>query len=194
MDIEKIKQLREQTGVGMMAAKNALTTAKGDMDQAVVLLRQAGSATAAKRADREARAGVVEAYVHSGRIGVLVELNCETDFVARTEAFQTLARDLAMHIAAANPEFLSPEDVPAERLATEKSIYATEAEGKPAEVAAKIIAGKLEKFYESVCLLRQPYIKDGDKTVGELIAEVVARTGENIVVRRFMRMELGRVG
>jgi len=193
MDIDLIKRLRETTGAGMMAAKQALVDADGDMDKAVDILRKAGNASAAKRAEREARAGVVEAYVHGGRIGVLVELNCETDFVARTEDFLTLAKDLAMQVAASNPEFVKPEDIPAAQIERERSVYAAEAEGKPAEVAGKIIDGKMEKYYQAVCLLRQPFIKDPDKSVVDLLTEVIAKTGENIVVRRFSRLELGQV-
>jgi len=193
MDIELIKKLRATTGAGMTAAKNALVEANGDLDKANEILRKSGAASAAKRAEREARAGLIEAYVHSGRIGVLVEVNCETDFVQRTEDFQNLARELAMQVAAANPEFVSPEDVPADRLASERALYAEEAAGKPAEIINKIVDGKLDKYYETVCLVRQPFIKDPDKTVGELITEVIAKVGENIVVRRFVRFELGQV-
>jgi len=193
MDLELIKKLRATTGAGMMAAKNALVEAGGDLDKAAEILRKSGATSAAKRAEREARAGVIEAYVHGGRIGVLLELNCETDFVQRTDDFQNLARELAMQVAAAAPEFVSPEDVPAERVATERAIYTEEAAGKPEEVITKIIDGKLDKYYETICLVRQPFIKDPDKTVGDLITEVVAKVGENIVVRRFTRFELGQV-
>ncbi|MDF2461250.1 MAG: translation elongation factor Ts, partial [Candidatus Saccharibacteria bacterium] len=146
ISIDDIKKLREQTGAGMMKAKEALESTKGDYDKAVQWLREKGEASAAKKADREARAGLIEGYVHSGRIGVLVEINCETDFVARTEDFKTFARDIAMHVAAANPEYLKPEDVPAEVVEKEREIYRKEVEGKPAEIIEKIVDGKLNKY------------------------------------------------
>jgi elongation factor Ts len=191
MTIEDIKNLREKTGAGMMKAKEALEASGGDYDKAVQWLREKGEASAAKKADREARAGLIEGYVHSGRIGVLVEVNCETDFVARTEDFKEFARDIAMHVAAANPEYLRPEDVPAEVVEKEREIYRKEVEGKPAEIIEKIVGGKLAKYYEQVCLLNQPFVKDPDVTVGKLTTNLVAKLGENIVVRRFERMELG---
>ena len=193
MDIEKIKQLREITGAGMMKAKEALAETGGDLEKAIDVLRKAGAASAAKRAEREARAGVIEAYVHSGRIGVLIELNCETDFVARTEDFKNLAKDLAMHVAAANPEYVNPEDVPADVIERERAIYANDTAGKPDDIAEKMISGRLEKFYEQVCLVRQPFIKEPDKSVDQLVKEVIAKTGENIVVRQFKRVELGQI-
>ena len=193
MDIEKIKQLREITGAGMMKAKEALAETGGDLEKAIDVLRKAGEASAAKRAEREARAGVIEAYVHGGRIGVLVELNCETDFVARTDDFKNLARDLAMHVAASNPEYVNPEDVPADVIERERAIYANDTAGKPDDIAEKMITGRLEKFYEQVCLVRQPFIKEPDKSVDQLVKEVIAKTGENIVVRQFKRIELGQV-
>jgi elongation factor Ts len=189
--IEDIKKLRDQTGAGMMKAKEALEASKGDYDKAVQWLREKGEATAAKKADREARAGSIEGYVHSGRIGVLVEINCETDFVARTEDFKVFARDIAMHVAATNPEYLSPEAIPAEVVEREKAIYRKEVAGKPAEMIEKIVDGKLAKYYEQVCLVNQPFVKDPDITVGKLTTDLVAKLGENIVIRRFSRMELG---
>jgi elongation factor Ts len=189
--VEEIKKLREQTGAGMMKAKEALESTDGDYDKAVQWLREKGAATAAKKADREARAGVIEGYVHSGRIGVLVEINCETDFVARTEEFKQFARDIAMHVAAANPEYLSPEAVPADVVERERELYGREAAGKPAEIADKIVEGKLVKYYEQVCLVNQPFVKDPDISVGKLTTNLVAKLGENIVVRRYERMELG---
>jgi elongation factor Ts len=189
--IEAIKKLREQTGAGMMKAKEALEASQGDYDKAVQWLREKGEASAAKKADREARAGVIEGYVHSGRIGVLVEINCETDFVARTPDFKEFARDVAMHIAAANPEYLKPEDVPADVVEKERAIYRKEVEGKPAEIIEKIVDGKLAKYYEQVCLLNQPFVKDPDVTVGKLTTNLVGKLGENIVIRRYTRMELG---
>ena len=191
ISVQDIKKLRDATGAGMMRAKEALESTGGDQEKAVLWLREKGEATAAKKAGREARAGVIESYVHSGRIGVLVEINCETDFVARTEDFKTFARDVAMHVAAANPEYLNPEEVPAEIVEREKSIYRKEAEGKPAEIMEKIVDGKLAKFYEQVCLLNQPFVKDPDITVSKLCTSLVAKLGENIVIRRFARMELG---
>jgi elongation factor Ts len=191
ISVEDIKKLREQTGAGMMKAKEALESSNGDYEKAVQWLREKGEASAAKKADREARAGLVEGYVHSGRIGVLVEVNCETDFVARTEDFKTFARDIAMHVAAANPEYLKPEDVPAEVVEKERAIYRKEAEGKPEAVLDKIVEGKLAKYYEQVCLLNQPFVKDPDVTVGKLTTNLVAKLGENIVIRRYSRMELG---
>ncbi len=191
ISVEDIKKLREQTGAGMMKAKEALESSAGDYDKAVQWLREKGEATAAKKADREARAGLIDGYVHSGRIGVLVEINCETDFVARTEDFKAFARDIAMHIAATNPEYLNREAVPAEVVEREKAIYRKEVEGKPAEIIEKIVTGKLNKYYEQVCLVDQPFVKDPDVTVGKLTTDLVAKLGENIVIRRFNRMELG---
>ncbi len=191
MNVEDIKKLREQTGAGMMKAKEALEASGGNFDKAVVWLREKGEATAAKKADREARAGLIESYVHGGRIGVLVEVNCETDFVARTEDFKEFARDVAMHIAAINPEYLNPEVVPAEVVERERAIYRKEVEGKPAEIVDKIVDGKLAKFYEQYCLTNQPFVKDPDVTVGKLTTALVAKLGENIVIRRYERMELG---
>jgi elongation factor Ts len=191
ISVEDIKKLRDATGAGMMKAKEALEAAGGDFDKAVTYLREKGEATAAKKADREARAGVVESYVHGGRIGVLVEINCETDFVARTEEFKAFARDVAMHIAATNPEYLNPEAVPAEVVEKEKAIYRKEVEGKPAEIIEKIVEGKLAKYYEQVCLVNQPFVKDPDISVGKLTTNLIAKLGENIVIRRYERLELG---
>jgi elongation factor Ts len=193
MNVEDIKKLREMTGAGMMKAKEALEASDGDMDKAVQYLRERGEASAAKRAEREARNGLIEAYVHGARIGVLVEVNCETDFVARTDDFKNFTRDVAMHIAALNPEYLSPEAVPAEVVAKEREIYANEVAGKPAEIIEKIVDGKLAKYYAGVCLLNQPFIKDDSKTVGALLTELIAKLGENIVVRRYVRYELGQL-
>ncbi len=193
ISVEDVKKLRDQTGAGMMKAKEALEHSGGDFDGAVKYLREKGEATAAKKSDREARAGLIESYVHSGRIGVLVEVNCETDFVARTDDFKAFVRDIAMHVAASNPEYLSPGAVPAEVVESEKSIYRKEVQGKPAEIVEKIIAGKLAKFYEQVCLMNQPFVKDPDVSVGKLTTDLVAKLGENIVIRRYERMELGGV-
>lgn len=191
--IEDIKKLRDQTGAGMMKAKEALENAGGDFDAAVKYLREKGEATAAKKSDREARAGLIEGYVHSGRIGVLVEVNCETDFVARTDDFKAFVRDIAMHIAAANPEYLNADAVPSDVVESEKAIYRKEVEGKPAEILEKIVDGKLAKYYEQICLVNQPFVKDPDVTIGKLTTDLVAKLGENIVIRRFERMELGGV-
>lgn len=191
VSIEEIKKLRDMTGAGMMNAKGALEQSNGDMDAAIAILRKAGQATAAKRGEREAKNGLVESYLHSGRIGVLVEVNCETDFVARTEDFKTFAHDVAMQIAATNPEYVRPEDVPEDVTRKEREIYASEAEGKPAEVAEKIISGKLDKFYEGVCLIKQPSIKDDKQTIEQLTTDLVAKIGENVVIRRMARFELG---
>jgi elongation factor Ts len=188
-----VKNLRDMTGAGMMDAKKALEEASGDVEQAMDLLRKKGMASAQKRSARDARCGLVSDYVHGGRIGVLVEVNCETDFVARTEDFQQFAHDIAMHIAAAGPEYLNPEAVPGDVLDREKAIYAGEMEGqnKPAEIIEKIVTGKLEKYYENVCLTKQPFVKDPDKTIEQLTTEIIAKVGENIVIRRYSRMELG---
>ncbi len=193
VSVADIQKLRQSTGAGMMKAKEALEASDGDFDKAVTWLREKGEASAAKKGDREARAGMVEAYVHGGRIAVLVEVNCETDFVARTDDFKTFARDVAMHVAAANPEYLTSEDVPADVVEAERKLAAKGAEGKPEEVVAKIVDGKLAKYYEGVCLVNQPFVKDPDKTVGQLTTELIAKLGENIVVRRFVRYELGQV-
>ncbi len=193
ISVEDIKKLRDLTGTGMMKAKEALESSNGDMDAAIKWLRERGEASAAKKGDREAREGLIEAYVHGGRIGVLVEINCETDFVARTEDFKAYARDVAMHIAAVNPQYLNPEAVPAEVVENERDIYRKEVEGKPAEIIDKIVEGKLAKYYEQVCLVNQPFIKDPDKTVGALTTDLIAKLGENIVIRRFVRYELGQL-
>lgn len=193
ISVEDIKKLRDMTGAGMMKAKEALENADGNMDKAVQYLREKGEASAAKKSEREAREGVIEAYVHGGRIGVLVEINCETDFVARTEDFKTYARDVAMQVAAANPEYLNPQSVPEEIVAKEREIYANEVKGKPAEIIDKIVDGKLAKYYEGVCLMNQPFVKDPDVTIDKLTKELIAKLGENIVIRRFVRYELGQL-
>ncbi len=192
-NIDDVKKLREMTGAGFSSAKEALDEANGDMDKAVELLRKKGLASAAKKASREAKQGLIEAYTHGGRLGALVEVNCETDFVARTDDFKTFVHDIAMHVAASNPEYLSPESIPEEDIEKEKEIYRAEIKGKPAEVAEKIVAGKLEKYYSDVCLTKQPFIKDPDKNVEELMTELIAKIGENVVIRRFERWELGEV-
>ncbi len=188
-----IKELRVQTGVGMMDCKKALTEASGDFDRAVDILRQKGLALASKKASREASEGLIGSYIHMGRIGVLVELNCETDFVAKTDDFQELVKDIAMHIAAANPSYVKKEDVPAGVIEKEKEIYASQITGKPPHVAGKIVEGKLEKFYSDTCLMEQIFVKDPEqkRKIRDLIAEKIARLGENILVKRFARFQLG---
>ncbi|BAW00899.1 elongation factor Ts [Thermus thermophilus] len=191
---ELIKKLREATGAGMMDVKRALEDAGWDEEKAVQLLRERGAMKAAKKADREAREGIIGHYIHHNqRVGVLVELNCETDFVARNELFQNLARDLAMHIAMMNPRYVSAEEIPAEELEKERQIYIQAAlnEGKPQQIAEKIAEGRLKKYLEEVVLLEQPFVKDDKVKVKELIQQAIAKIGENIVVRRFCRFELG---
>lgn len=191
ISVEDIKKLRDQTGAGMMKAKEALETSGGDFEKAVTWLREKGEASAAKRAEREVRAGLISAYVHGGRIGVLVEVNCETDFVARTEEFKEFARDIAMQVAATSPEYVRPEEVPAEIIEKEQAIYRKEAAGKPEAVIEKIAEGKLAKYYEQVCLTQQPFVKDPDVSVAQLTTSLIAKLGENIVIRGFKRLELG---
>ena len=191
---ELIKKLREATGAGMMDVKRALEDAGWDEENAVQLLRERGAMKAAKKADREAREGIIGHYIHHNqRVGVLVELNCETDFVARNELFQNLAKDLAMHIAMMNPRYVSAEEIPAEELEKERQIYIQAAlnEGKPQQIAEKIAEGRLKKYLEEVVLLEQPFVKDDKVKVKELIQQAIAKIGENIVVRRFCRFELG---
>ncbi|VBB08064.1 elongation factor ts signature 2 [Lucifera butyrica] len=191
---EMVKELRERTGAGMMDCKKALTETKGDMEKAVDFLREKGLAAAAKKAGRIAAEGVVEAYIHGGgRIGVLLELNCETDFVAKTDAFKALAKDIAMQVAAANPSFVRREEVAAEVLEHEKEVLRAQAlnEGKPANIVEKMITGRVEKFYKEICLMEQPFIKDPDKTITQVINDSIVKIGENISVRRFTRYQLG---
>ena len=189
-----VKELREKTGAPMMDCRNALTEAKGDMEEAVVVLRKRGMASAAKKASRTASEGAVGTYIHAGgKIGVLLEINCESDFVARTADFQELLKDIAMHIAATDPRYIRKEDVTAEDLEREKEIYRAQAAqtGKPAPVIEKIVEGKMSKFYEEVCLLEQPFIKEQTVTIAQLIAQKVGKLGENIQVRRFARFKVG---
>ncbi len=189
-----VKELRERTGAGMMECKNALNEANGDMERAIDILRSRGAAKAAKRSERDVKEGAIGSYVHmGGKIGVLVEVGCETDFVSRNETFQALVRDLAMHVAAAAPLSLSAEGIPADVVEREKGVYLEQVknEGKPEKMWDKIVEGKLNKFYKESTLLEQSFVKDPDKTVKDLITEVAAKTGENIVVRRFVRFALG---
>ena len=190
----QVKDLREKTGAPMMDCRSALTEAKGDVEQAVIVLRKKGMASAAKKASRATSEGAVGTYIHAGgKIGVLVEVNCESDFVARTEDFQELLKDIAMHIAATDPRYVRREDVTAEDLDREKEIYRAQAAatGKPAPVVEKIVEGKMSKFYEEVCLLEQPFIKEQTMTVGQLIGQKVGKLGENLTVRRFARFKVG---
>ncbi|HEX3941798.1 MAG TPA: translation elongation factor Ts [Acidobacteriaceae bacterium] len=190
----QVKELREKTGAPMMDCRNALQEAKGDLEQAIVVLRKRGMASAAKKASRTTTEGAVGTYIHAGgKIGVLVELDCESDFVARTNDFQELLKDIAMHIAASDPRYVRREDVTADDLARESDIYRTQAAatGKPAPVVEKIVEGKMSKFYEEVCLLDQPFIKDQSVAIKDLISQKVAKLGENIVVRRFARFKVG---
>ncbi len=189
-----VKQLRDKTGAGMMDCKKALQEAEGDFDKAAEILRKKGIAKAAKRADREANEGVVTAYIHPGsKLGVLVEVNCETDFVANTDDFQSFAKNIAMHIAASNPLAIRREDLDQEVLNKEKEIYREQAlaQGKPEHIVDKIVEGRLEKYYSEVCLLEQPYVKDPDKTIKDLVTETIAKVGENITIKRFARFRIG---
>ena len=191
---EMVKTLRERTGAGMMDCKKALNATEGNMDKAIDFLREKGLAAAAKKADRIATDGLVESYIHAGgRIGVLVEINCETDFVAKTDDFKTLVKDIAMHIAAANPLYVLREEVPAEILTHEREILKAQAinEGKPENIAEKMVEGRIEKYYKDHCLMDQIFVKDGESTITELIKSNIAKMGENITIRRFARFNLG---
>ena len=192
----RVKELREKTGAGMMDCKNALTDAGGDEEKAIEILRKKGLSRVEKRFGREAKEGLVEAYIHTGgKLGVLVELNSETDFVARTDEFRTLVRDIALHVAATNPMAVAREDIPADVVAKEREIYRAqiEAEGKkkPPEIMEKIISGKMDKFYSEVCLLEQPFVKIPEKTIKTLIEDTAAKLGENLILRRFCRFKIG---
>ncbi len=196
MDItsEMVKALRLKTGAGMMDCKDALKAENGDSEKAIDYLRKKGMSAATKRSSKAAKEGTVASYIHmGGRIGVLVEVNCETDFVAKTDDFQAMARDLAMHVAASNPRYVRSEEIPTADLEREKEIYRSQliAEKKPEKIWDKIIEGKLNKYYEEVCLLNQKFIKNTDITVGTLVTNMMAKTGENIIVRRFARFQLG---
>lgn len=190
----KVKELRNITGAGMMDCKRALQEVNGDIDKAVELLREKGLAAAAKKAGRIAAEGVVESYIHmGGKIGVLVEVNCETDFVAKTPEFKAFVRDIAMHIAASNPSYLSREDVPQNEIAKEKEILRAQAlnEGKPEKIVDKMVEGRIEKYFKENCLLEQPFVKDSDKSIDDIIKEQISKIGENINIRRFTRYEMG---
>lgn len=189
-----IMALREKTGVGMMDCKKALTEANGDMEKAIAILREKGMATAAKKSGRIAAEGVVESYIHmGGKIGVLVEVNCETDFVTRNDQFKQLVHDVALHIAAAKPEYLNSSEVPAEILEKEKDILRAQAlnEGKPAQVVEKMVEGRIKKYYEDFCLMNQKFVKDPSKTIEQVVTEAIASIGEKITIRRFTRYEMG---
>ncbi|MBI3555391.1 MAG: translation elongation factor Ts [Deltaproteobacteria bacterium] len=195
---EQVKDLREKTGAGMMDCKKALVESSGDFEKAIEYLRKKGLSAAAKKSDRAAKEGAVSSYIHAGgKIGVLVEINCETDFVARNETFQAFVRDVAMHIAAANPLYVRPEDVPAAVVEKEKEILLAQAKAdpknasKPVAVMEKIIEGKIKKFFDESCLVNQAFVKDSDKTISQLTTEMVAKIGENINIRRFARFTLG---
>ncbi len=191
-----VKELRERTGAGFSDCRAALVEANGIIEKAIEILRKKGQAAAAKKAQREASEGLVGHYIHAGgKIGVLVELNCESDFVARTEAFQQLSHDIAMHVAALDPRYVRREEVTADMLEKEREIYRAQAlaSGKPEQVVEKIVAGKMEKFYEENCLYEQHYIKDESLTIGEMITQAIAKLGENISIRRFARFKVGEV-
>jgi elongation factor Ts len=194
ISVELVKDLRQRTGAGVIDCKKALQEAKGNMDAAIDYLRRKGLATAAKKAGRIATDGLVSSYIHAGgKMGVLVEINCETDFVAKTEDFQSFVKNIAMHIAAANPQYIRREEVPEEVLEKERDIYRTQAldAGKPQKVIDKIVEGKMERFYSEVCLLEQTYVRDSDLTIKELLDTLIAKIGENITIRRFTRFQLG---
>lgn len=193
ISIDEIKKLKDLTGVGLTDAKQALVEADGDFDKALEAMRKKGLTKAEKRGEREALQGLIDAYVHSGRIGALVEVNCETDFVARTDDFKALVHDIAMHVSATNPVYISTDDIPAE-VQTKKQAELVEeatASGKPAEIAEKMVAGQLKKYFAEKTLLEQPFIKNPDLTVGEYVKEHISKLGENIVVRQIKRIELG---
>lgn len=188
-----VKQLRETTGVGMMECKKALTEAEGDLEKATKLLRERGLATAQKKSGRETSQGLIATYVHMDKLGVMVEVNCETDFVAKNNDFQTLCKDIAMHIAAANPTYVSPEEVPADLIEKEKEIFRAQVKDKPDNIVDKIVEGKIGKFYSEVCLTDQVFVKDpdGKQKISELVTAAISRIGENIQIKRFCRMQLG---
>lgn len=194
ISVDQIKVLREETGAGIMECKNALSEAKGDSQIAKAILRQRGLKQAQKKAHRATSEGIIEFYIHAGgKIGVLLELNCETDFVAKTDDFKNLAKELTMQIAAVRPEYVKREDIPESVLSVQMKLYTQQAqkEGKPAQVTEKIVEGKLNKFYQEVCLLEQPYIRDDKKRVSDLIQETIAKLGENVVIKRFVRYMVG---
>ena len=189
-----VKELRVKTGAGMMDCKEALAAVEGDFEQAIDFLRKKGLSAATKRSSKAAKDGTISSYIHmGGKIGVMVEINCETDFVAKTADFQTMGKDIAMHIAASNPIYVRPDELPEDALNREKEIYKSQLreEGKPEKIWDKIIEGKLKKYYEDVCLTEQKFVKNTDITVGVLVSNMIAKTGENIIIRRFARFQLG---
>ena len=189
---QMVGDLREKTGAGLLDCKKALTEANGNVEEAITILRKRGAASAAKKAERATREGLIESYIHvGGKVGVMVEVNCETDFVARTDEFKTLCRDLCLQIAAANPTYVRREEVPEADLLKEREIAAAQVQGKPPAAIQKIIEGKLEKYFSTVCLLDQPFVKVPEKSVKDIITERIAKIGENIQVRRFVRYQLG---
>ncbi|MCD4712951.1 MAG: translation elongation factor Ts [Clostridiales bacterium] len=190
---QMVKELRESTGAGMMDCKKALVETDGNMEEAIKYLREKGIAKAAKKMDRIASEGIIASYIHGGRIGVIVEINSETDFVAKNAEFQEFGRDVAMQVAASNPTYVRIEDVPQEAIEAEKEILRNQAlnEGKPAQIVDKMVEGRIAKYYKEVCLLEQPFIKDPDKTVDQLLKEKIAKIGENLSIRRFSRFEVG---
>jgi elongation factor Ts len=189
---QMVGDLREKTGAGMLDCKKALTEANGNVEEAIVILRKKGVASAAKKSERATREGLIESYIHvGGKVGVMVEVNCETDFVARNDEFKAFCRDLCLQIAAANPTFVRREDVPEADVAKEREIATAQVQGKPPAALQRIIEGKLEKYYSTVCLLDQPFVKQPEKTVKDILTEKVAKIGENIQVRRFIRYQLG---
>ena len=194
MSLALVRELREKTGAGLLDCQKALGEAAGDLDRALKLLRERGLAKAAKKSTRAATDGTVGAYIHpGGKIGVLIEVNCETDFVAKTDEFQALVKDLAMQVAAAAPRYVAREEVPADELESERAIYRKQAEatGKPAQVIERIVDGQVERYYKDVCLLEQPFVKQSDRTVDEIVKEAIVRFGVNVAVRRFARFQLG---
>ncbi len=191
---ETVKELREKTGAGMMDCKKALTQTDGDIEKAIEYLREKGLAAAAKKSSRIAAEGIVASYIHmGGKIGVLVEVNCETDFVAKNDMFQNFVKDVTLHIAALNPLYLTAEDVPADVIDKEKAIYKAQAmnEGKPENIAEKMVEGRLKKYFKDICLMEQPFVKDPDKSVADVVKEIIASIGENIKIRRFVRYQMG---
>jgi elongation factor Ts len=187
-----VNGLRQQTGAGLLDCKKALTEANGNVEEAITILRKKGAASAAKKADRTTSEGLIESYIHvGGKVGVLIEVNCETDFVARTDEFRAFVKDLCLQIAAASPTYVSRDQVPEAELAKEREIAAAQVQGKPPAAVQKIVEGKLEKHYSTVCLIDQPFVKQADKTVKEILTEKIAKTGENIQIRRFIRYQLG---
>jgi elongation factor Ts len=187
-----VNDLRIQTGAGLLDCKKALTEANGNVEEAITILRKKGAASAAKKADRTTKEGLIESYIHvGGKVGVMIEVNCETDFVARNDAFKTFARDLCLQIAATTPLYVSREQVPEAEVAKERDIAAAQVQGKPPAAAQKIVDGKLEKYYSTVCLIDQSFVKLPEKTVKEILTETIAKMGENIQIRRFIRFQLG---